>query len=77
MNTNWLPPLLAPIARNRKVMTVPVIDGIDAKTWEYRSVYGDPERKYSGIFEWGLLYKETHITERELKDRTHDSQPFR
>lgn len=41
VNTNWLPPLLAPIYADRTVMTVPVIDGIDHKTFEYRPVYGD------------------------------------
>ncbi|VDM73669.1 unnamed protein product [Strongylus vulgaris] len=56
VNTNWLPPLLAPIKHNRlpqicepmfrRVMTVPVIDGIDANTWEYRSVYGQADRHF-------------------------------
>lgn len=41
VNTNWLPPLLAPIYTDRTVMTVPVIDGIDHKSFEYRPVYGD------------------------------------
>ncbi|KAF1752696.1 hypothetical protein GCK72_019251 [Caenorhabditis remanei] len=77
VNTNWLPPLLAPIKQNRKVMTVPVIDGIDSNSWEYRSVYGSPNAHHSGIFEWGLLYKETQITERESAHRQHNSQPFR
>ncbi|VDM62720.1 unnamed protein product [Angiostrongylus costaricensis] len=46
VNVNWLPPLLAPIKHNRRVMTVPVIDGIDANTWEYRSVYGEVDRHF-------------------------------
>eukprot|EP01133_Synstelium_polycarpum_P030678 gene30678-38223_t len=33
-------------------MTVPVIDGIDSKTWEYSSVYGRADRHFRGIFEW-------------------------
>lgn len=41
VNTNWLPPLLAPIYTDRTVMTVPVIDGIDHKNFMYRPVYGD------------------------------------
>ncbi|WKY11623.1 hypothetical protein Q1695_003306 [Nippostrongylus brasiliensis] len=77
VNVNWLPPLLAPIKNNRRVMTVPVIDGIDANTWEYRSVYGAAERHFRGIFEWGLLYKETLISEAERKSRPQNSMPFR
>ncbi|EYC21686.1 hypothetical protein Y032_0019g3959 [Ancylostoma ceylanicum] len=77
VNTNWLPPLLAPIKHNRRVMTVPVIDGIDANTWEYRSVYGQADRHFSGIFEWGLLYKETAISAKERDSRAHNSMPFR
>ncbi|KAL3091711.1 hypothetical protein niasHT_024293 [Heterodera trifolii] len=77
VNRNWLPPLLAPIRRNRRVMTVPVIDGIDMNTWEYRRVYGEADRHFRGIFEWGLLYKETELPEREIKQRHHNSEPFR
>ncbi|KAA0197350.1 hypothetical protein HAZT_HAZT008625, partial [Hyalella azteca] len=50
VNKNWLPPLLAPIYRDRTTMTVPVIDGIDHETFEYRPVYG-PGTNYRGIFE--------------------------
>uniref|UniRef100_A0AC34R2Y8 Polypeptide N-acetylgalactosaminyltransferase n=1 Tax=Panagrolaimus sp. JU765 TaxID=591449 RepID=A0AC34R2Y8_9BILA len=77
VNRNWLVPLLAPIRRNRKVMTVPVIDGIDMTTWEYRRVYGAADVHFRGIFEWGLLYKETAISQKEKSGRKHNSQPFR
>ncbi|XP_019876719.1 N-acetylgalactosaminyltransferase 7 isoform X2 [Aethina tumida] len=76
VNTNWLPPLLAPIYRDRKTMTVPVIDGIDHKTFEYRPVYGD-DRHFRGIFEWGMLYKENEVPERELRTRKHNSEPYK
>ena len=39
VNRNWLPPLLAPIYRNYTTMTVPIIDGVDHDTFEYRPVY--------------------------------------
>lgn len=77
VNVNWLPPLLAPIRHNRKVMTVPVIDGIDMNNWSYRRVYGSADRHFRGIFEWGLLYKETEITKEELQRRKRNSEPFR
>uniref|UniRef100_A0A182LUG0 Polypeptide N-acetylgalactosaminyltransferase n=1 Tax=Anopheles culicifacies TaxID=139723 RepID=A0A182LUG0_9DIPT len=76
VNTNWLPPLLAPIHRDRTVMTVPIIDGIDHKTFEYRPVYADGHH-YRGIFEWGMLYKENEVPRREQKRRKHDSEPYR
>ncbi|KAJ3657543.1 hypothetical protein Zmor_009337 [Zophobas morio] len=76
VNTNWLPPLLAPIYRDRTIMTVPVIDGIDHKTFEYRPVYGE-DRHFRGIFEWGMLYKENEVPQRELNTRAHNSEPYK
>lgn len=76
VNKNWLPPLLAPIYRDRTILTVPVIDGIDHKTFEYRPVYGD-DRHFRGIFEWGMLYKENEVPERELSTREHNSEPYK
>ena len=37
-------------------MTVPIIDGIDHETFEYRPVY-QGDQHFRGIFEWGMLYK--------------------
>jgi len=57
-------------------MTVPIIDGIDHKTFEYRPVYQEGHL-YRGIFEWGMLYKENELPRREAKTRAHDSMPYR
>lgn len=76
VNTNWLPPLLAPIYYDRTTMTVPVIDGIDHKHFEYRPVYGD-DRHFRGIFEWGMLYKENEVPRKELNKRKHNSEPYK
>lgn len=75
VNKNWLPPLLAPIYRDHTVMTVPIIDGIDHKSFEYRPVYADGHH-YRGIFEWGMLYKENEVPKREQKRRAHNSEPY-
>ncbi|XP_018016586.1 N-acetylgalactosaminyltransferase 7-like, partial [Hyalella azteca] len=76
VNKNWLPPLLAPIYRDRTTMTVPVIDGIDHETFEYRPVYG-PGTNYRGIFEWGMLYKETELPPEMENARPHSSSPYK
>jgi len=68
VNSNWLPPLLSPIYRDRTVMTVPIIDGIDHKTFEYRAVYGDSQH-FRGIFEWGMLYKENEVPKKRIKTK--------
>lgn len=57
-------------------MTVPVIDGIDHKTFAYRPVY-QAGHLYRGIFEWGMLYKENELPRREAKTRPHDSMPYK
>lgn len=57
-------------------MTVPIIDGIDHKTFEYRPVYQEGHL-YRGIFEWGMLYKENELPRREAKTRSHNSEPYR
>lgn len=76
VNTNWLPPLLAPIYRDNRIMTVPVIDGIDHKNFGYHPVYADGHH-YRGIFEWGMLYKENEVPKREANRRSHNSEPYK
>lgn len=76
VNVNWLPPLLEPIHRDRTVMTVPVIDGVDHKSFEYRPVY-QAGHHYRGIFEWGMLYKENELPAREANSRKHHSEPYK
>jgi polypeptide N-acetylgalactosaminyltransferase len=57
-------------------MTVPVIDGIDFKTFEYRPVYQGGHH-YRGIFEWEMLYKENELSQKEAKKREHNSEPYK
>uniref|UniRef100_A0A1B6CZF7 Polypeptide N-acetylgalactosaminyltransferase n=1 Tax=Clastoptera arizonana TaxID=38151 RepID=A0A1B6CZF7_9HEMI len=76
VNVNWLPPLVAPIYKDRKVMTVPVIDGIDYNTFEYHTVYQEGHH-FRGIFEWGMLYKENELPSREANSREYNSEPYK
>ncbi|XP_035703837.1 N-acetylgalactosaminyltransferase 7 isoform X3 [Folsomia candida] len=76
VNRNWLPPLLAPIYKDRTTMTVPFIDGVDYQTFEYRPVYS-PGTLFRGIFEWGMYYKETELPPDMEKNRPHKSAPYK
>ncbi|XP_054262895.1 N-acetylgalactosaminyltransferase 7 isoform X1 [Macrosteles quadrilineatus] len=73
---NWLPPLVAPIYKDRTVMTVPVIDGIDHSHFEYHAVYQDGHH-FRGIFEWGMLYKENELPQKEADTREYNSEPYK
>lgn len=57
---------------------MPVIDGIDHDTFEYKTVYADGHH-YRGIFEWGMLYKEIELTEEfaTADGRKYNSEPYR
>ncbi|XP_023931769.1 N-acetylgalactosaminyltransferase 7-like [Lingula anatina] len=75
-NKNWLVPLLARIAYDRTIMAVPIVDGIDWNNFRYHSVYGS-SGDHRGIFEWGFLYKESKVPDKELARREHSSEPYR
>ncbi|KAI1287258.1 N-acetylgalactosaminyltransferase 7 [Halotydeus destructor] len=76
VNYNWLPPLLAPIAKNSKTMTVPVIDGIDSNTFHYRPVYSRSDQHFKGIWEWGMYYKELEVDMKEHLKSHKLSEPY-
>lgn len=59
----------------RTIMAVPTIDGIDWDNFRYHPVYG--AQHHRGIFEWGFLYKESVVPERELNRRKHNSEPYK
>ena len=56
-------------------MAVPIVDGIDWDNFRYSPVYQGHEH-FRGIFEWGFLYKESHVPKKELDKRTHNSEPY-
>lgn len=63
VNVNWLPPLLEPIKKNRRIATEPVIDDFDAKTFQF---YYLPASR--GIFDWRFLYKELKLRPEDEND---------
>lgn len=75
VNTNWLVPLLAPIAANPRTLSAPIVDGIDWDTFEYRPVY-DSSQHFMGIWEWGMLYKEIAIDMDEHLKTHRFSEPY-
>ena len=72
VNINWLPPLLAPIAEDKRTVSVPLVDRIDFSTFEYQSVYQSQERPV-GIWEWGFLYKESRLSREDGGDEEMSS----
>ncbi|CAL1272726.1 unnamed protein product [Larinioides sclopetarius] len=69
-NVNWLPPLLEPIAMDKKTVTCPFIDVIDFETLAYRA----QDEGARGAFDWELYYKRLPLLPDDLK---HPDQPFK
>ena len=72
VNTGWLPPLLRRIAKRRSTVVCPIIDMINADTFEYTS---SPMVK--GGFNWGLHFSWESIPAREFQDEKTFAKPFR
>ncbi|XP_054732261.1 N-acetylgalactosaminyltransferase 6 [Anastrepha obliqua] len=69
-NYNWLPPLLEPIAQNKRVSVCPFIDVIDHSNFEYRA----QDEGARGAFDWEFYYKRLPLLPEDLVDKT---KPFR
>jgi len=69
-NTNWLPPLLEPIALDYKTVVCPFIDVIDYETFAYRA----QDEGARGAFDWEFFYKRLPLQPDDLK---HPSEPFK
>lgn len=52
----FLEPLIDPLAKNHNASTIPVVDGLDHNTLEYK-YNPDPKTYMVGGFEWNLIYK--------------------
>ncbi|XP_011293263.3 N-acetylgalactosaminyltransferase 4 [Musca domestica] len=70
-NYNWLPPLLEPMAMNKRISTCPIIDNIDHATFAYSGGYQDGSR---GAFDWNFKYKQMPVLQVDAVDKT---QPYR
>lgn len=72
VQNNWLPPLLQPIVRNRKIATLPIIDYFDCRTFEY---YPGQEENFGtrGVIDWLLNF---HELEKLEDDQENPLRPF-
>ncbi|XP_047493614.1 putative polypeptide N-acetylgalactosaminyltransferase 10 isoform X1 [Penaeus chinensis] len=68
--TNWLPPLLDPIAQDYRTCVCPFIDVIDFETFAYRA----QDEGARGAFDWELFYKRLPLLP---KDKENMPEPFK
>ncbi|KAG8198065.1 hypothetical protein JTE90_020898 [Oedothorax gibbosus] len=69
VNTDWLPPLLQTVFLHPKALVSPVIDIIDADTFQYNPATGD----LKGGFDWALNYRWQSVSEGEDKNQGHSN----
>lgn len=68
-NVNWLPPLIEPIAEDKRISVCPFIDVIMEDTFEYRA----QDEGARGAFDWELYYKRLPLLKGTDKNPT---EPF-
>lgn len=72
VNTQWLEPLLYPISVNRTDVVTPIIDIINADTFEYKS-----SPLVRGGFNWGLHFKWENLPIGSLVNEEDFVKPIR
>ena len=74
---NWLPPLIAPIARNDRISTVPLIDSIDGQRYTFSGqAGGDSHGRAQGGWEWNFLWKRYPLPKKESEKLKHATQMY-
>ena len=71
-NVRWLEPLLARIKESRTHVVTPIIDVINADTFNYT-----PSPLVKGGFNWGLNFKWDSIPRSELQTDADYAKPFK
>ena len=71
-NVQWLEPLLHRVKETRTVAATPIIDIIDADTFEYKA-----SPLVRGGFNWGLNFRWDAIPREELKVESDYTGPFK
>lgn len=64
------------IALNRKTLAIPIVDGIEWNTLQHNVAYFGGAL-FRGIWEWGFLYKETEIPQREREKMKYQTEPYK
>ncbi|XP_061419920.1 N-acetylgalactosaminyltransferase 7 isoform X1 [Lethenteron reissneri] len=74
---NWYAPLVAPIAQDRTVSTVPLIDAIDGNDYVLRPQGGGDEDGFArGAWDWSMLWKRVPLSKREKDKRKTRTEPY-
>ncbi|CAK6976125.1 N-acetylgalactosaminyltransferase 7 isoform X2 [Scomber scombrus] len=75
---NWYAPLVAPIAEDRTVCTVPLIDYIDGNEYTMEPQQGgDEDGLARGAWDWSLLWKRVPLSQKEKAKRQYTTLPYR
>lgn len=74
--TGWLEPLLDRIVRNSTTVPWPIIDLIDAETFEY-APHTKMDKLLVGGFDWSLTFRWTPLRDAEKQRKSDPSEPSR